>query len=172
MWGCLRDPWGRRKDLTAQGLHVPTGGELPASAIHHVHLLAAVVVITGVGVFSEDVLEDLLEGLIPKVPFSRGQVAFVDLLLARPATRQRAILGGLLVLLADALRELEDLSAFRGALATVGIDRAWPTITSLLPWALATLVPAPSRSYSDRSTRLRPIVTTVLLLATALGGDT
>jgi hypothetical protein len=40
--------------------------------------------------------------------------------------------------------------------------------------ALATLVPAPSRSYGDRSTRLRPIVTAVLLLllATALGGDT
>jgi hypothetical protein len=44
--------------------------------------------------------------LIPEVPFSRGQVAFVDLLLARPATRRRAILGGLLAPLADALREL------------------------------------------------------------------
>jgi hypothetical protein len=54
----------------------------------------------------------LLGGLIPEVPFSRGQVAFVDLLLARPTTGRRAILGGLLMSLADALRELEDLLAF------------------------------------------------------------
>jgi hypothetical protein len=150
------------------------GGELPASAIHHVQLLAVVVVITRVGVSSEDVLEDLLGGLIPEVPFSRGQVTFVDLLLARPATRRWAILRGLLAPLAYALRELEDLSVFRGAVTTVGMDRAWPTVTSLLPWTLAALVPAPSRSYGDRSTRLRPIVTVVLLLllATALGGDT
>jgi hypothetical protein len=100
------------------------GGELPASAIHNVHLLAAVVVITGVGLSSEDVLEDLLGGLIPKVPFSRGQVTFVDLLLARLAPRRRAIPRGLLAPLADAFRELQDLSAFRGAMATVGVDRA------------------------------------------------
>jgi hypothetical protein len=123
MWGCLRDPWDRGKDLAAQGLHVPTGGELLASAIHHVQLLAAVVVITGVGISSEDVLEVLLGGLIPEVPFSRGRATFVDLLLARPTTKRRAIPGGMLVLLADALRELEDLSTFRGIVATVGIDR-------------------------------------------------
>jgi hypothetical protein len=64
------------------------GGELPASALHYIHLLATVVVITEVRVSSEDILEDLLEDLIPEVPFSRGQVAFVDLLLARPATRR------------------------------------------------------------------------------------
>jgi hypothetical protein len=83
-----------------------------------------VIVIIGVGVSSEDVLEDLLGGLIPEVPFSRGRVTFVDLLLARPATRRRAILGGLLTPLTDALRELEDLLAFQGAVATVGMDRA------------------------------------------------
>ena len=99
------------------------GGELPASTIHNVQLLAAVVVSTGVGVYSEDVLEDLLRGLIPEVPLSRGHVAFIDLLLARPATRRRAILGGLLAPLADALRELQDLPAFRDAMATVGVDR-------------------------------------------------
>jgi hypothetical protein len=86
------------------------GGELPASAVHHVQLLAAVVVIIGVGVSSDDVLEDLLWGLIPEVPFSRGQIAFVDLLLAGSATRRRAILGGLLAPLADELRELQDFS--------------------------------------------------------------
>jgi hypothetical protein len=124
MWSSLRDPWDRRKDLAAQGLHVPTRGELPASAIHHVQLLAAVIVITGVGVSSEDVLEDSLGRLIPEVLFSRGRVTFVDLLLARPATRRRAILGGLLAPLADALCKLEDLSAFRGVGMTVGMDRA------------------------------------------------
>jgi hypothetical protein len=83
-----------------------------------------VIVITGVGVSSEDFLENLLRGLIPEVSFSRGQVTFVDLLLARPAMRRRAIPGGLLALLADALCELQDLPAFRGAVATVGVDRA------------------------------------------------
>jgi hypothetical protein len=124
MWGCLRDPWGRRKNLATQGLYVPTGGELLASAIHNVQLLATIVIITGVGVSSEDVVEDLLGGLIPEVPFSHGYVTFVDLLLARPAPRRRAIPGGLLAPLVDALHELQDLSAFRGAVATVGVDRA------------------------------------------------
>jgi hypothetical protein len=41
----------------AQGLDVPAGGELPAPAVHDVQLLAAVVVIPGVGIFDEDVLE-------------------------------------------------------------------------------------------------------------------
>jgi hypothetical protein len=88
MWGYLRDPWGRRKNLAVQGLHVPVRGELPASTIHHVQLLAAVIVITGVRVSSEDVLEDLLGCLIPEVQLSYDCVSFVDLLLARSATRR------------------------------------------------------------------------------------
>ena len=100
------------------------GGKLPASAIHYVHLLAAVIVLTRIRVSSEDFLENLLGSLIPEVLFSRGQVAFVDLLLPRPTTRRRAILGGLLAPLTDALCELEDLSAFRGAVMNVGMDRA------------------------------------------------
>jgi hypothetical protein len=124
MWGYYRDPWGRRKDLVAQGLYVPTGGEFSASAIHYIQLLAAVVVISGVRVSSEDVLKNLLEGLIPEVPFSRGYVTFVDLLLARLAPRQRAIHRGLATPLAYPLRELQDLPAFRGAMATVGVNRA------------------------------------------------
>jgi hypothetical protein len=72
----------------------------------------AVVVVTGVRVSSEDVLENPLRGLIPEVPFSRGRVTFVDLLLARSATRRRAILRGLLAPLTNSLRELDDLSAF------------------------------------------------------------
>jgi hypothetical protein len=88
------------------------GGELLAPVVHHVQLLAAVVVVTGVGVSSEDVLEDPLRGLIPEVPFSRGRITFVDLLLARPAMRRRAIFGGLLAPVADALHELDNFSAF------------------------------------------------------------
>jgi hypothetical protein len=60
MWSSLRDPRDRQKDLSTQGLDVPVGGELPALAVHHVQLLAAVAVVTGVGVSSEDVLEDPL----------------------------------------------------------------------------------------------------------------
>jgi hypothetical protein len=44
-------------------------------------------IITGVGVSSEDVLEDLLGGLISEVSFSRGHFTVVDPLLARPPMR-------------------------------------------------------------------------------------
>jgi hypothetical protein len=57
MWGSLQDPWSCRQDLMAQGLDVPVGGEFLASAVHDVQLLAAVAVIPGVGISSEDVLE-------------------------------------------------------------------------------------------------------------------
>jgi hypothetical protein len=79
-----------------------------------------VVIITGVGVSSEDVLEYLLGGLMPEVPFSRGHITIVDPLLARSSTRRRAVLGSLLAPLADALHELDDLAALRGAVAAVG----------------------------------------------------
>jgi hypothetical protein len=92
--------------------------------VHHVQLLAAICILTGVGVSSDDVLEDLLEGLIPEVPLSRGHITIVDPLLARPTTRWGSILGSLLVLLADALRELDDLATFHGAMATIGVHRA------------------------------------------------
>jgi hypothetical protein len=81
-------------------------------------------IITGVGVSSEDVFEDLLGGLIPEVPFSRGHITVVDPLLARPATRWGAILGRLLTPLTNVLRELDDLTALHGAVATVGVHRA------------------------------------------------
>jgi hypothetical protein len=58
MWSSLRGPWDHQKDLSAQGLDVPAGGELSAPAVHHVQLLAAVVVVTRVS--SENVLEDPL----------------------------------------------------------------------------------------------------------------
>jgi hypothetical protein len=107
-----------------QGLHVPAGGEFPASVVHHVQLIVAVFIITGVGVSIEDVFEDLLGGLIPEVPFSRDHITIVDPLLARPAMGWGAILGSLLTPFADALRELDDLAALRGAVATIGVHRA------------------------------------------------
>jgi hypothetical protein len=100
------------------------GGEFLASTVQHVQLLAAVVIFTGVGVSSEDVLEDLLGGLIPEVPFSRGHITIVDPLLATPTSRWGANLGSLLTPLADALRELDDLMALPGNVATVGVHRA------------------------------------------------
>jgi hypothetical protein len=57
MWSSLRDPRDRRKDLSAHGLDVPARGELPVPVVHDVQLLAAVIVVTGVGVPSEDILE-------------------------------------------------------------------------------------------------------------------
>jgi hypothetical protein len=60
MWGSLWDPRDHRKDLSAQGLDIPAGGELPAPAVHDVQLLAAVVFVTGVGVPSENILQDPL----------------------------------------------------------------------------------------------------------------
>jgi hypothetical protein len=57
MWSSLRDPRGRQKDLSAQGVDVPAGGELPAPVVHDIQLLAAVVVVIGVGVPSEDILQ-------------------------------------------------------------------------------------------------------------------
>jgi hypothetical protein len=56
--------------------------------------------------------------------FSHGRVTFVDLLLARPATRRRTILGSLFASFTDALRELDDLAALQGIVATVGMHRA------------------------------------------------
>jgi hypothetical protein len=57
MWGSLWDPRDRRNDLSAQGLDVPAGGELPAPVVHEVQLLAAIIVVTGVRVPSEDILQ-------------------------------------------------------------------------------------------------------------------
>jgi hypothetical protein len=60
MWSSFRDPRDRRKDLSAQGLDIPVGGELLAPAVHDVQLLTEVVVVTRVGISSENVLQDPL----------------------------------------------------------------------------------------------------------------
>jgi hypothetical protein len=104
--------------------------------------VAHLVVVTGVGVSGENVLQDPLGWLIPEVLFSRGHLAVVDSFLARLAMRWGAVLGRLLTPLADALGKLDDLATFCGTVATVGVYRAWAAVTPLRPWALVTLVPA------------------------------
>lgn len=68
----------------AKGLYVPPRGQLLALTVHGVQLIA-VVVVTRVGVFGEDVLWDLLERMISKLSFACGIIAFVGLLHARSA---------------------------------------------------------------------------------------
>ena len=82
------------------------------------------VVFTRVGASGEDILQVPLGQLIPEVPFSRGHLAVVDPFLARSATRWGAVLGRLLVLLADAFREVDDFATLRGTVATIGVHRA------------------------------------------------
>jgi hypothetical protein len=164
-------PRDRRKDLSAQGLDIPAGGELPAPAVHDVQLLATVVVITGVGVPSEDILQVPLGLLIPEVPFSRGHLTVVDPLLARAATGWGAILRGLLAPFADALCELDDLVALRGAVATVGVHRACAAVVSLWSGVLVALAPALSHSCDDRGSSLWLLVAAVLLLLFAVLSD-
>jgi hypothetical protein len=51
--------------------------------------------------------------------------------------------------LAEALRELLDLAALGGAVASPRVNRARPEVGALLPWALATGVLAPGRCRSN-----------------------
>jgi hypothetical protein len=55
--------------------------------------------------------------------------------------RWGAILGGLLAPLADMFREINDLTTLRGAVETVGVDRAWAAATPLRPWAFVAIAP-------------------------------
>jgi hypothetical protein len=104
--------------------------------------VARLVVIAGVRLSGENILQDPLGWLIPEVRFSRGHLTAVDSFLARPTTRG-AVLGGLLAPLADALREIDNLVTLHGTVVTVGVYRAWAAVTPLWPWALVALVSAP-----------------------------
>jgi hypothetical protein len=57
--------------------------------------------------------------------------------------RWRAVLGKLLASLTDAFREVNDLATLRGAMATVGVHRAWATVTPLRLWAFVAVALAP-----------------------------
>jgi hypothetical protein len=69
------------------------------------------------------------------------------------------------------LRELDDLAALRGVVATVGVHRACAAVASQWPGALIALAPAPSRSCYDRSGRLWLLVAAILLLLFAVLDD-
>jgi hypothetical protein len=162
------DPWGVQRGfqgkagfgLVEQRVRGPPGARL--------------VVIIEVGVSGENILQDPLGWLITEVRFSCGHLAAVDPFLARPTATRGAIPRCLLAPLADALRELDDLATLCGAVATVGVYRAWATITPLQPWALVALAPAPSHNCCDQSGRRRLLVAAVLflLLFAVLSDDT
>jgi hypothetical protein len=73
------------------------------------------VVFTGVGASGEDILQVPLGRLIPEVLLSRGRLTVVHLFLAGTTARRGAVFGRLLVSLADAFCEVNDLTALRGA---------------------------------------------------------
>jgi hypothetical protein len=83
VWGSFGDPWDHRKNLPSQVLDTPAGDELPASAVHYVQLLAAVVVVTGVRVSGEDVLKVPLGRLVVEVSSLHSRGFFVGPLPAR-----------------------------------------------------------------------------------------
>jgi hypothetical protein len=82
------------------------------------------VVSTGVGASSEDILQVPFGWLIPEVSFSRGHLTVVHLFFARSATRWGAVFGRLLAPLTNTLHEINDLVTLRSAVATVGVYRA------------------------------------------------
>jgi hypothetical protein len=75
--------------------------------------VARLVVIAGVGVSGENMLQDSLGGLIPEVRFSHSYLAAVDPFLAKSAARRGAVLGGLFAPFPNALREFDDLVTLR-----------------------------------------------------------
>jgi hypothetical protein len=124
----------------------------------------------------EEALEVLVWGLIPQLPLRRNCIGIGGLLLAVPPRRGGAFPRGLVAPLAKALRELLDLAALGGVVASPRMNRARPEVGALLTWALATGVLVPGHcSYSDRTPNSWLVETTVLLilfLATARGSDT
>ena len=76
---------------------------------------------------------------------------------------------------ADALHELLDLAAVSRAVAGIRTDRAGAALATLWAQAFAPRVMALGCCRSDRSSRLRPLMTAVLVLllfATTMGGGT
>jgi hypothetical protein len=72
--------------------------------------------------------------------------------------------GWLLAPPTDALREPDDLAAFRGAVVSVGMHGAQAVVAPLWPGALIAFAPPPSRGYDRRSGNLQPLIAAVLLL--------
>jgi hypothetical protein len=173
---CFRCPRLHRENFPAKGLDVSLGDELRATVVHDVQLLAALVTPRlGVRLVVET-LKVLLWCLVPQFRCRRGSVGVGDLLLARPPRWGGVILGGLLASLADALRELQDLTPFEDAVAGPRMDKTRPRVAKLLVRTLAALVLAPGRCRrSTRSSSLWLVCTAVLLvllLASTRGSST
>jgi hypothetical protein len=100
----------------------------------------------------EETLEVFVGGLIPQLPLRRGRVGIGGFLLAGPPRRGGTFPRGLVTPLAKALRELLDLAALGGAVASPRMNRARPGVGALLTWALASGVLAPGRRSSNGRT--------------------
>ena len=79
----LRDPRLHRKNLSAKGLHVPPGDKFPASAVHYVQLLAALLVIRVGVVVAVNALQLPSGGLVPQLLLPGRGPAVGDLLAGR-----------------------------------------------------------------------------------------
>jgi hypothetical protein len=106
-----------------------------------------------------------------RVLIPRGHFTIVDPLLTRPTTGRGAVLGRLLMSLTDAFRELDDLTAFRGVVVSIGMHWARAAVASLWPGALIALAPSSSHGCDSRSGKLRPLIAVVLLLIFVVLGD-
>jgi hypothetical protein len=100
----------------------------------------------------EETLEVFVWGLIPQLPLRRGCIGIGGLLLAGPPRRGGAFPGGLVTPLAKALRELLDLAALGGAVASPRMNRLRPGVSALLTWVLAAGVLAPGRCCCSNRT--------------------
>jgi hypothetical protein len=112
------DPWGIQEGFRRNACFssIDQGARGPSRV--------RLVVSTGVGASSEDILQVPLGRLILEVPFSHSHLAVVHLFFARSATRWGDVFGRLLAPLTDAFREVNDLTTFLGAVATVGVHKA------------------------------------------------
>jgi hypothetical protein len=151
--GCrLRCPRLHREDLSAKGLDVSPGDELRTAVVHDVQLLAVLIPARLRVEQVEETLEVFVGGLIPQLPLRHGCVGIGGFLLAGPPRRGGAFPRGLVAPLAKALRELLDLAALGGAVASPRMNRARPGVDALLMWALASGVLAPGRHSSNGRT--------------------
>ena len=88
VWRRLRDVRLHRKDLSAKGLHAPPGDKLPASAVHYVQLLAALLVVRAGVVVAVNALQLPSGGLVPQLLLPDSGLAVGGFLIARPLARR------------------------------------------------------------------------------------
>jgi hypothetical protein len=156
---CLQlGPEGVRKGLQRKGvLQLRRSGNTGSLWVH-------LVVFTGVGASGEDIFQVPLGRLVPEVPVSRGYLAVVHLLFARPTARRGVVFGRLLAPLADAFCEVNDLATLHCTVATMRVHRAWTAATLLRSWALVAVALASGHCCGHQSSGPRLLVVAVLLL--------